>query len=234
MFYKALFKSFISLQLLLALALALALTMHGGAGAQSRTEFFQAISRDDAAAVQGAMLRGIDGNVRDELGTPALVYAAREKAWQATRALAELRGTDLDAPDTLGATALMYAALHGELPTVSFLVSRKAEVNRSGWTALHYAAANGHVDVVRFLLENHAYIDAESPNRTTPLMMAARQDRPTTVRLLVEEGADPTLRNDSGFTAADYARGTGATELARWLTERAEQFARRYGVPARR
>jgi uncharacterized protein len=202
--------------------------------AQPRDDFFRAIGRDDVEAVRSAMLRGIGANERDELGTPALVLAAREKGWTVVRALAELRGTDLEATDRLGATALMYAALHGHRPTVADLVMRKAEVNRAGWTPLHYAAANGHVEVVKFLLEHHAYIDAESPNRTTPLMMAARQDQPTTVQLLVEEGADPTIRNEAGFTAADYARGTGDARLARWLSERADAFAARYGVPSRR
>jgi len=61
------------------------------------------------------------------------------------------------------------------------------------------------VDVVRLLLEHHAYIDAESPNKTTPLMMAARYGLPQVVSLLLEEGADPTLRNEQGLTALDFA-----------------------------
>jgi uncharacterized protein len=202
--------------------------------AQPRSDFFQAIGRDDVGATRTAMLRGISANERDELGTPAVVVAAREKAWNVLRALADLRGTVLDAPDKDGSTALMYAALHGHMPTVRELVLRDAQINRVGWTPLHYAAANGHVEVVSFLLEKHAFIDAESPNRTTPLMMAARQGQPTTVELLLSEGADPTIRNDAGFTAADYAKGTGDAGLARRLARDAEEFARRHGVPPRR
>jgi uncharacterized protein len=217
----------------LALAAA-ALIAPGLAAADARQEFFKAIVIDDVTSMRTAMLRGASANARDGEGSPAVVVAAREKAWKALRALAEIRGTDVEATDRLESTALMYAALHGELPAVQFLVSRGAEVNRPGWTALHYAAANGHVDVVRYLLERHAYLDAESPNRTTPLMMAARQGKPTMVELLLEEGADPTIRNQSGLTAADYARGAGDEGLASQLAERATSFSRRHGVPAAR
>jgi len=197
----------------------------------ARAALFTAIVRDDPGGLRTALLRGADANAPDELGVPPIVAAAREKSWKALRALAELGGTRLDAANPEGSTALMYAALHGELPMVRYLVSRKAEVNREGWTPLHFAAANGHVEVIRFLLEQHAYIDAESPNRTTPLMMAARQAHPTVVRLLVEEGADPTPRNEAGYTAAAYARAAGDPELGAWLLGQAEAFRRRYPGP---
>ena len=50
-----------------------------------------------------------------------------------------------------------------------------------------------------------AYIDAESPNGTTPLMMAARYGSEKAVQLLINEGADLTLKNQLGLTALDFA-----------------------------
>ena len=206
-----------------------------GAGApRHRDAALQALQRDDPHALRTALLRGADPNLRDELGTPLVVAAARLKAWQSVRALAELRGTDLDATSADDVNALMFASLHGELPVVKSLIARGAEVNKTGWTPLHWAAANGHAEVVRYLLERHAYIDAESPNQTTPLMMAARQLHPTTVRLLIDEGADPTPRNQSGHTAAEYARLAGDPKLAELLTREADAFRRRYGAGAPR
>lgn len=204
------------------------------AGAQNAAvaSLFEAVQRDDPHGLRTALLRGADPNTIDAQGQPVIVAAAKGRSWRAVRALAELRGTRLDATDTAESTALMYAALHGELPMVEFLVARKAEVNKTGWAPLHFAAANGHADIVRFLLEHHAYIDAESPNRTTPLMMASRQGHPSVAALLVEEGADPTLRNDADFTAAGYASSRGDTTLAAWLGTRAEAFARRYRTPS--
>ena len=114
----------------------------------------------------------------------------------------------VESRNAAGESPLMLAALKGQLPMVKRLIDRKAEVNKPGWAPLHYAATNAEpvsVELVRLLLEHHAYIDAESPNKTTPLMMAARYGTPDVVRLLLEEGADPTLRNEQGLTALDFA-----------------------------
>jgi hypothetical protein len=61
------------------------------------------------------------------------------------------------------------------------------------------------VGIVRLLLEHHAFIDPESPNGTTPLMMAARYGSGEAVKLLLEEGAVPTARNRLGLSALDFA-----------------------------
>ena len=193
-------------------------------------EFWDAVRRDEVARVQTLLLRGVDTNAVHAEHGPAVAVAARERSWRTLRLLAELAGTRVDAPNRLGETALMLAALHGDLDSVRMLVRRGAEVNRAGWTPLHYAATNGHTEVVRYLLDQHAYVDAQSPNRTTPLMMAARHKRPDVVRLLVEAGADPTPRNEAGVDAAGYMQRHGETEMATWLRQRADDYARRYGT----
>ena len=68
--------------------------------------------------------------------------------------------------------------------------------------------------MVELLLEQHAYIDAASPNESTPLMMAARYGHPDSVRLLIESGADVTLQNQQGLTALDFAAGAGRQDIA--------------------
>jgi len=82
---------------------------------------------------------------------------------------------------------------------------------------LHYAASfNGKdaVEQVQWLLDNHAYIDAESPNGTTPLMMAAQYGSEEVARLLLQEGADAALRNQLQLTAIDFATRAGRASLA--------------------
>jgi ankyrin repeat protein len=106
----------------------------------------------------------------------------------------------------------LMAALNGDLDLCAQLIERDADVNKTGWAPLHYAATNSHLDVMRLLLEVHAYIDATSPNGSTPLMMAAMYGNASAVKLLLEAGADPTIKNDLGLTAIDFAERVKKTD----------------------
>lgn len=193
-------------------------------------DLFKAVQENDAGKVRLLMLRGLGTNSPDPKLGPAVVVAAQNKAWAALSALLESPLTNLNVFNGVGESALMYAALFGEIKVVRQLVARGAEVNHPGWTALHYAATGGHRDVVAFLVEQHAYVDALSPNGTTPLMMAAREGHTGVARALVEAGADPSLRNDSKLGAPEYMLRAGYPEEAKWLAERATAFLRRYGT----
>ncbi|MBP9640277.1 MAG: ankyrin repeat domain-containing protein, partial [Acidovorax sp.] len=71
-----------------------------------------------------------------------------------------------------------------------------------------------HTRILALLLENHAYIDAASPNGSTPLMMAAQYGTREALQLLLEEGADPALKNQLGLTATDFALRVDRREAA--------------------
>lgn len=188
-----------------------------GLFAASFDEFFAAARRDDESAVVKLTLRGFDLNTRDAQGEHALLIAAREGSLKVANFLLDQAVVDVEARNSRGESPLMMAALKGHLALARRLIERKAEVNKPGWTPLHYAATSPSpvsLDMVRLLLEHHAYIDAASPNQSTPLMMAAHYGSPSVVRLLLEEGADPLLKNELGLTAIDFANRAGRAESA--------------------
>ena len=193
-------------------------------------EFFEAVAMDDEGAVRRFLLRGIAPNSEDRIKGPAIVLAAQERAFKSVRALLESPLTNVNARNKAGETALMYVALHGDIDTAKVLLKRGAQINSEGWTPLHYAASSGQLEMVKWLLENHAYIDAGSANGTTPLMMAAREKHTTVARYLVEQGADPSLRNEANMGAPEYFLRSGEPEQARWMAERATEFVRKYGT----
>lgn len=215
------------------IAFGLAAALVGGASGQSaeeRREFFNALETNEPMAVRKLLVRGVSSNLADPEHGPAIVFAARARAWQALRALLDSRLTEVNARNPHGETALMHAALHGELDIARLLLSRGAQVNMTGWTPLHYAAIGGRTEMVMLLLEHHAYIDAPSANGTTPLMMAARDGQFRIARLLVEQGADPSLRNEAGWGAPEYLLRRGDEPEARWMADKATEFLRRYGT----
>lgn len=185
-------------------------------------DFFQATSRDDAAAVHALIQRGIDPNSRDPQGQTALHVALRGGAFHAAEALLAEPTLDVNAVNASDETALMIAALKGQAEWSRRLLERGAQVNKSGWSALHYAATGPEPAVVQLLLDRGAEVNAPSPNRSTPLMMAARYGNEASVDLLLQRGADPKLRNDRGLDAADFARLAKREALAGRLAVRSK------------
>ncbi len=198
------------------LALAAAAPVAGLAHAGAYEDFFKAIELDNGAAVADLLRRGFDPNARDPKGQPALIVALRGDSRKAAAALIAAKGLKVEERNAKDESALMLAALRGNLGAARALIKLDADVNKTGWTPLHYAASGTTQDaaaMVALLLEESAYIDAASPNGTTPLMMAVRYGTADVARLLIEEGADPTLKNDLGLTAIDFARQADRADM---------------------
>jgi len=173
--------------------------------AGSYDDFFRAIIRDDATQIGVLLRRGFDPNTLDPDGTAALLLAFQESSFKAAQALIDHPKIKVEVRNAADESPLMLAALKGEALLCQALIQKGAEINKPGWAPLHYAATNGHLEVMNLLLEHFAYIDAASPNGTTPLMMAAHYGTPAAVKLLLEAGADPLLKNHLGLTAIDFA-----------------------------
>jgi hypothetical protein len=176
------------------------------ASAGSYEDFFVAIKQDNAAVVRDLIGRGFDANTLNPDGQFGLILAIREPSLHVAEALIAAPETRIEVRNSVDESPLMLAALKGFAGICNLLIKRDADVNKPGWTPLHYAATGGHAGVVKLLLENHAYVDAASPNGSTPLMMAAMYGSPAAVQTLLDAGADPTLKNELGLTAIDFAR----------------------------
>ncbi|WP_338761803.1 ankyrin repeat domain-containing protein [Massilia sp. METH4] len=229
---RARLRSRIALRLGIAtVAVASALAAAPGlAQGDDAVSFFRAAQVNDAGRIKPLLARGLDPNLREpERGETGMIVALRNDAMDVFRLLLAQPKIDLEVQAANGNTALMMAAFKNNMPAVKALLAKGAQVNRPGWTALHYAAAAGALDIMRVLLDQHAYIDAESPTKLTPLMLAAREGQEDAVKLLLQEGADATLR-DSAFKidAAEFAERADKPWIAKAIRQHlAEQIMRR-------
>jgi ankyrin repeat protein len=100
-----------------------------------------------------------------------------------------------------------------------------------GFHPLGLAAFFGHVDTARVLLEHGADVNALSRNehvQTAAIHAAAASNEEGTdestryelVRLALDHGADPNLRQGGGFRAIDAARQNGDARVEQLLRER--------------
>lgn len=182
--------------------------------AGSFEDFFSAIKRDDADTVSALLTRGFDVNTITSSGEHGLILAIREPSRKVAAVLINWPKVNVEARTQQDESPLMLASLNGLTEICEQLIAKDADVNKPGWAPLHYAATHGHLAVMTLLLDNHAYIDAASPNGTTPLMMAAHYGTPSAVKLLLEAGADPMLKNEQGLSALDFAQRANRPDSA--------------------
>jgi ankyrin repeat protein len=173
--------------------------------AGSYEDFLSALHFDQPQTIERLLARGFDPNTPNEKGVSGILVAIQSESPKSALILARHPQTQLNVMNKQGESPLMLAAINNQLDLARILIQRGADVNKPGWTPLHYAATRGHREMMRLLLENEAYIDSESANGTTPLMMAAYYASPLAVKLLLEEGADPVLVNDTNSSALDMA-----------------------------
>jgi ankyrin repeat protein len=178
-------------------------------------------------------------------GFTALMYAARQGAMDAARALVEA-GADLNRTDPEGTNALVLAIINAHYDLAAMILEKGADpniVDETGMGALYAAVdmntlpfmhgrpapkATGSlnsVDIVKALLARGANPNQvlksailrrhNSPgNRflgagATPLMRAARNGDLVLMRLLLDHGADPALKQADGTTLLMVAAGLG-------------------------
>ena len=133
---------------------------------------------------------------------------------------------DVNARNKYGDTVLMKAAFCGRRESVKLLLEVGADTNLKGDfgdTALIATIRRNkeHLEIIQQLLDHNANIDEQGYNGETALMKAAadlsRWGKQKTITLLLESGADPTIRDNEGETAADISRSQGNEDLAKFI-----------------
>jgi uncharacterized protein len=208
------------------LALPLGLVLSAVAQAAPLDDFFRSVERDDARGVAALLQRGLDPNAIDDKGQVGLFVAMRDEANGVLDVLLAHPAIQVDAANRSNETPLMMAALKGNLPAVQKLVARGAALTREGWTPLHYAASGPSLEVISWLVAKGAPLEALSPNRTTPMMMAAGYGNSDGADIFLKAGANPRARNDAGLDAAAFARRVGRDKVASRIDKAAELAAK--------
>jgi len=175
------------------LATLVAITCAQGAAAQQTPtdDLCGAIAAGDVDEVRDLLNHGVDPNARDSIGETSLTCAIKQvgilgdaNASGQLRAMQFLleHGAKVDGPDAKGETPLGVAAGNGG--------------NRD--------QSDGQIAAVRLLLEKGANVNsANNPQKITPLHWASYRGYTASIRLLLDHGADRSVRNTYGETPLD-------------------------------
>lgn len=190
-----------------------------------------AVESNDQKQVAAWLDEGLDPEFQgNQFGTGLMIAA-----WKGNIPMMALfveRGANPRRANKNGEQALQLAAWNGHLEAVKWLLQHGALVNRDGnyWSALHYAVFNGHEELAKYLIGRGADVNARSPNRATPLMMAAREGRENLAKELLDAGADPRLQSDWGDSALTMAMRYSHFKLGKMIST-AEEFAAAVKAP---
>ncbi|KAL4885829.1 ankyrin repeat-containing domain protein [Aspergillus karnatakaensis] len=119
--------------------------------------------------------------------------------------------------------AFMRAVNGGHVDAVRYLLELGADINQgcvtNSLSPLRLATEKGHVDLVRFLLGT-GKLDVSKDldlQRASAFYRAVKNDYPEIARMLVECGADPSQKDDRGYTPLHHAATNGSRDLVEYL-----------------
>lgn len=176
-------------------------------------EFFDAIKQGDMAGVERHLMQDPVLIHARENGLSPILVAAYHHEPQIASFLA----------DKTVAITIFEAAATGKINNVIRLLARDPNLvnaySEDGFHPLGLACFFGHVDVAEYLVKAGAGINSRSNNRlkAAPIQSAASRGHRKIVRMLLEHGADPNIREQGGYTPLHAAAQNGDDEMIRLL-----------------
>jgi ankyrin repeat protein len=128
-------------------------------------------------------------------------------------------GADPNEADADGDNLLMYAALYASADVMERLLEKGADPiakNKDGETPLMWSIP--HPEKIKRLLQHGAIIDAKAETGNTAFLVACVGSKQhDLIKLFVEQGADPFIKNHKGETALMRAALFGDTATLSYL-----------------
>ncbi len=147
-------------------------------------------------------------SLSDKASKDQVVTRERLEAW-----LAEGRSVDEE---------LMNAITGGDLDRVTFLIEKKADVNKPdglGHRPLHSAASARRSHLLEPLIKAGAKIDERDSDGMTPMLHAVNANHVPSIEILAKAGANLELGTERGYTPLEVALAEGKTFAAKALIE---------------
>jgi len=176
--------------------------------------------------------KGADVNYRNTYGYTALHAAVSGSHAEVVSALLE-KGADVHAIEEKGRTPLFFAIGQKALDVVRLLKEHGADVNardKTHWTPLFAAIEKNDPEIARYLIEQGAQVKTDDGGGTrSPLLAAAYYGNVEMVKLLLDAGADVSVRMSKGHmsyqnqSALDIAQRQGHAEVVELLKKAGAQ-----------
>lgn len=159
---------------------------------------------------------GANPNLCDYKKRTALHYAIKYNCKDDTKILIDA-GADINSKDINNRTPLNYAIYINSLKLVRLLIGSGADVDVKdihGQYLLHKAVQRTtDTEIITELLNAGVVVNVQDYMNFTPLHYAVHGDHPDKVKVLLDAGADVTIKNDDKKLAWDYINQSSVEKI---------------------
>ncbi len=183
---------------------------------QASSAFINAIVKGDNGILRAQLDGGCNPDLTDDAQRPALLLATRFGRVEAA-CLLLAAGAAVDAASRSWETPLYAAASAGHEQLFFLLLDAGADIHRhtkAQSILLHAAANGGSAAILARVLESLGdKLNARQRNGSTALIIALQRNHTEAVKLLLEAGANPFLRDAKRRELTEVARSAEARAL---------------------
>lgn len=178
-------------------------------------------------AVKALLQHHAEVNAKEnEEDQTALMWAAVEKHPQVVRELL-LNGADVHARSRVVPEPEPYLINMPEGETVlgtNYPRTVRFAKSSGGFTALHFSAQQGDIESARLLLEAGADVNSPHPEYGSPLVIAAASGHEELALFLLDNRADPNIKDAWGIAPLHYALHKGVLILNNFMPSETDRF----------
>lgn len=166
------------------------------------------------------LLNDVDINLETSNGHTALMIAVINKQIDVIDILLQNKRCQINLQDHNGYTAIFFALEKGYLQILHKLIANGSNIwhlNKLEESLLYRAVfvhpAYTDIDIINYLISLELDVNIQNIYGNTPLMWSAKCGNKEIVKILIENGADPTIKNMTGCTALTNARTQDIRDL---------------------
>lgn len=208
----------------------------------SPAALYIALDRYDNAALEKSLAMGGKVQYADKFGNTPLHLATSATVAMFVPALLKL-GADPNAiSTTTGSPLAVLTSRYFKSEDMRLLVQATKALLKygaqvdvpdpDGMTPLMHAARRGYTQVAKLLITAGSDVNARDKRAGLTVLMYAQS--PRMVKFVLEHGADPSQRNKSKQTAAEYFKDEGDNNLARAIEAHGAKSTRPAAKPAKK